>query len=860
MCRYWWSAALLTVVLVGCGQGTRVEAPKDPGDDKQAGDLEAGKLEPSLVQLLRAPRKDLAALCDETAVVIRTRKAALEGKDASAGPLGVLRPVPTLPVFREAKFSAATGFSLPPYLKEGRRDAAVALHLARHGDAEAARKLIEPTDRDTLARIDGLALATNVPLEWTRLVALRQHAALLRLAMDDSEGATELVTLHRQTREALGAKGADGPLGAALLGRGHRALELAAAAWRERKRTNLAEQADKVLRGWGEVPSPTPGVTTGQRWAEAVRILEGKEDGRMARAEVLRGLDLLALPLPETGAQTVLAVRDGDRLGEVLVLYHTVGGRAYRDPSHLAFGLEDVVAGVADEGKKAALARRTYAMGPTVCEVAVTPRTGLLSGFVRVNAGKALAVATLPRDLGSVHLDRPFEQNRVQVAPSQKGDAVRSSQSAVVARVANPLKPTNATRVELRREAGHSATDGVTLFYAPADSSPTLSELAAPAWAAWGPGRFDAGDDEQGGHLGLSWSDARTRVVLRLPYTQTESVALDVEDTRPDVVRDDGSQAFDRNERQARLAAGKPLVRLPRGVEPIAVQLGMSRDQATQAMPSGRGVYTREIPGGLMTTLVGETAKGATSAARQVFVRFDRDGKVAEVRVRFQELMSGPQKRGTKDLYDGLVKQCGTGLEKPAPWATVWPDRKSTMHAWRDDLTVMTCQIDAAGAEVVVRDCPPEQPEGVSLAALEYLPRGPEGCTLGETREELLRRWDVKQPTTTADGAVVLNAPKGSPFDVLLVYFAEGKVDRVLARYAQAKPLSPQPNALAEAVSDAWGRELRTVGWPRRQDAGTTGTTQSLSFHDERTLVKLFWQDDSRGKPSLFTEWRGAPR
>lgn len=859
MCRYSWCAALLAAALVGCGQGTRVEtpAPKDTAEESFVGtDLEAGKLEPSLAELLRKPRKELAGLCDEAAELVRSQSSALEGKGNSAGPLGMLRPPSVLPVFREARFSASAGFSLPPYLKEGHRDAAVALHLARHGDAEAACKLADP---DTLARIDTLPPDQNVPLEWTRLVALRQHAALLRLVLNDTDGAVELVTLHRQARAALGPRAA-GPLGAVLLGRGRKALQLAAAVWRERKRTDLADQADKVLQDWGEVPPPTPGIAIGQRWAEVVRVLGGQEDGRVARVEVQRGLDLLALPLPEAGAHAVLAFRDGDRLGEMLVLYRTVGGKSYRDPGHLALALADAVAGVADDGKQLGLARRTYTLGQTVCEVALTPRTGLVSAYVRVDAGKALAVPPLPRDLGAVHLDRPFEQNRVQVAPAQKGDVIRTTQTSALDRVANPLKPAAAVRLELRRDPGHSATDGLTLFYAAADASPSLDELAAPAWAAWGPARFEPGEDEHGSYLGLTWADARTRVVLRLPYTQTEPVALAIEDMRPDAVRDGGAQAFDRDERKARLAAGKPIVRLPRGVEPIAVQLGMGRDQALQALPSGRGVYTREIPSGLTTTLTGEPAKGSSSAPRQVFVRFGHDGKVGEVRVRFQELASGPQKRGTKELSDGLAKRYGAGVEGSASWAALWPDRKPALQAWHDDLTVMTCQTDAAGAEVAVRDCPAEHPEGVRLPPLVYLPSGPESCALGATRDELLRKWNVTQPVTTADGALVLSAAQGSPYDVLLVYFAAGKVERVLARHAQEKPLSPQPSALAGVVSDAWGRELRTIGWPRRQDAGPGGATQALSFHDEQTLVRLFWQDDSKGKPALFTEWRGVPR
>jgi hypothetical protein len=44
-----------------------------------------------------------------------------------------------------------------------------------------------------------------------------------------------------------------------------------------------------------------------------------------------------------------------------------------------------------------------------------------------------------------------------------------------------------------------------------------------------------------------------------LPYTQTESVAMDIEDTRPDVARRRVAGVRPRRA-QARLAAGKPIV------------------------------------------------------------------------------------------------------------------------------------------------------------------------------------------------------------------------------------------------------------------------------------------------------------
>lgn len=860
MYRYWWTVALLFVLgtLAGCGS-SRVPPPKDWGGPPVGTKLDGGKLDPSLAELLKRPRKELADLYAETLATVVYQAKNLEGKDETGGPLGMLRPAPAIPVFRDAKFSDAAGFSLPPYLKAGQRDPAVALHLARHGDAEAARKLVDPGDRDTLARIDALALKPNIPLEWTRLAALRMHSAAQRLALNDAEGAVDVVTLHRQLRDALGEKAAATPLGAALLGRGRKVLALAGGAWRERKRTDLADQVDKVLQSWGNVPIPASGLPTGQRWSDAVRAIDGKEEGRIARGDLLRSLDLLALPLPESGAQAVLAFRDGDRLGEVLVVYRTGGGKAYRDPSHLALGLEDS-APAQQEEVRPGLPRRSYTLGTTVCEVALMPRSGQVSGVVRVNAGKSLAVASLPRDLGAVNLSRSFEQNRVQLAPAQRGDTAQSTQAAVLDRVQNPLRPASLSRVAVRRESGRTGTAGVTLSYDASSSTPPIAELAAPAWGAWGPCRFEPVEDEQGGHLGLVWEDARTRVVLRLPYPGAETVTLDILDARPDQVRDAGALDLDREERKARLAAGKPLVRLSRSVGPLLLQLGMSREQVLQSLPSGRGVYTRDMSGGVLTTLTVEPAKGATITPRQVLVRFAPDGKAGEVRVRFQDVAGQGRPRGTKDLLDGLTKRHGAGLEGTSPWAPVWPDRKPVLYAWRDDLTVLTCQTDGAIAEVAVRDCPVEQPEGVSLPPLTYLPPGPESCLLGEARGELLRKWNVKQPLTTSDGALVLAGPKGSPYEVLLVYFADDKVQRVVAKHRQEKPLSPQPQHLASALSDAWGQELRTIGWPRREDVNSYGHLQGLGFHDERTVVKLFWQDDSRGKPSLFTEWTGVPR
>src|SRR5262245_2975402 len=74
-----------------------------------------------------------------------------------------LRPVLTLPVFQEARFSARAGLSLPPYAEEGRKDAVLALHLARFGDADGALLLVDPANDAARREIESLRPGKNYP-------------------------------------------------------------------------------------------------------------------------------------------------------------------------------------------------------------------------------------------------------------------------------------------------------------------------------------------------------------------------------------------------------------------------------------------------------------------------------------------------------------------------------------------------------------------------------------------------------------------------------------------------------------------------------------------------------------------------
>jgi hypothetical protein len=185
-------------------------------------------------------------------------------------------------------------------------------------------------------------------------------------------------------------------------------------------------------------------------------------------------------------------------------------------------------------------------------------------------------------------------------------------------------------------------------------------------------------------------------------------------------------------------------------------------------------------------------------------------------------------------------------------WADL-PPRKpaATAYRWQDDVAILTCQRDAWGAEVTLRDASGAEPEAVASPPPEYLPRGPAGeLALGAPREEVLRAAGAK-PRTTADGALVLAPRAATPYDTLLVWLDGDRVTRIVARYAQAAPPRAKPAQLGQILTEAWGREAKALGWPARQEV-----PEGLGWHDERTRVRLFWQESENGPPRLYAEWK----
>src|SRR5438128_7253553 len=209
------------LLVAGCGGTPATSVTTAPETSANATAGVQLKLEPatdvSLQSLLTKPRAELAS----QAAAMETQIQAQDELRRDGRLLFELLPETRLPlappIWREAKFSAERGFSVPPYLAGGARDTPLALHLARHGDLEAALKLTEPGAQ---AELNKHKLDRNYPLEWTRLVGLLLHRAQFTMATGNFEGAKQLLALHQQLRTLLPAATQQSALGVSLLPRG----------------------------------------------------------------------------------------------------------------------------------------------------------------------------------------------------------------------------------------------------------------------------------------------------------------------------------------------------------------------------------------------------------------------------------------------------------------------------------------------------------------------------------------------------------------------------------------------------------------------------------------------------------------
>jgi hypothetical protein len=888
----WFAGWFLVMLLALSGCRSRVATTEEQTAPEDTTTRLADKTDISLTNWLQLPREELAKLAQEWATTADKHREMARSDVESVQLLPQLHPPILTAGFAEAKFAPTAGFSLPPYLTEGQKDARVALHLARFGDHEAARKLADPADKELLAKIDACRGERDYPIEWTRLVTLVLHNAELKLANGDPDGAAELVLLHRELRSLLDAKTASGALGAALLPRGREALTLAAAAWREPRwnKTALSADIDGALADWGATPDPVLGLNVGAKQGEVVSLMGTEVEGRAVLAQtplaVQRALDLLALPLPSEGASGVAAFLDNKQtLTEVVVLYRPKLNELFPEPRQLALALVEHGYQSDDPASSPGQRRQTWTGGELSYEVALLTRGTIGGAMVRVgwkkdeahslSEGVALNDATdsfgrNPRDFGAVHFDRSFEQNRLGLDPHQAGTTLEIKDAAKLAGITQPAKEHPLAAAVLVREAKEDLLARLTLRWPADQNANALSQLVLPLWAAYGPTRLESAEESGGGLFTLTWQNETTRLVLHLPFEDKDKAPeLLAEDSRGSVAfkaRVEAAAAFDRHEREQRFAAGKPRARLARFVQLPShgiddLRLALTREQVQALLPGTNSLRVQPLSkDGLNILFLNEPPPSATYWPRQLFVRFGPDNGVAEIRVRYQE---GPHAPGPKTpaLLDKLRgKPNGNPETLPAPWAGLWTDlparKPPVFYRWLDDVTCLTYQRDSGGSEVVLRDCSLDKPQGVELPALRFCGRGVEGCVLGDTQDEVRKRWQVRNPLLASNGAEVLAMPANSPYDVLLIWYDNDKVSRLIARHREPKSLKAA-DATA-ALQQAWGVDLDRLGFVRHQEGPWGQIVQAYSYHDDVTRVRLFAQETQEGN-RLFTAWQEWP-
>jgi hypothetical protein len=863
-----------TVLALAAGQGcssNEVPAPGKkpaPTPPKKVPRLD-DPIELSLAKLRTTARRRLAELADKLADEIRWQDQKHRSGELAYLLLPNLRLPLCVPVFTQAKYAPRSKMSLPPYLPEGQKDREIALHLARFGDTQAALRLVDRRDGAVVGRIKALRPGRNYPLEWTRLVGLHLHAAQVRLATGEPDGARQLIGLHRQLQQVLDPRARKGVLGATLLGRGRAALARAAAAWNQANQPELARQVEAALAAWGRVPTPPTVLSPGASRAEVARLLGVRGEGRLLRGGPRgRAFDLLALPFTPREAEAVLACFGADdRLTGLLVVYRPPVADLHRNAAEMAYLLE--------EGKKAKGGAgssggyfRSYRRGPMVWDVAVVPQNTAVGAVVRLAPARPSAAGpVLARGFGDLSLDRSLEQNRVRLAKHQRGKKLTVTDSGELGRVKNPLGALPLDRAVLEGEEGPDVLQKFTLNFG-RGGGPSLVKLAGPLWAAAGPGAVGVREGKYGHDLVLTWQDARTRYVLRLPEGKRDGPEFEATDRTPAgelAGRAARVAERDRKEWRKRLKwrkgdkGEKPLVRVQRVWE--GVGLGMSQEDLGEVLPGGDDYPRLIVPGGLGIVYRDERSPNPGYVPRELFVRF-RGKQVAEVRVRYVSAAGRRGRSGVKQLLEEIIRKSGAPRQEPGSWAKVWtgyPARKPApvLYRWEDDTTRLTCQRDSEGVEVVVVDRAPEREAGTPFQPVAYIPLGPEDCRLGEGKAELKKRWAKTKPEWQ-EGVLILYPPKGDYDQVQVAFDTRGKAVTITARLRQQWNGNPGPAKLAEAVSDAWAARLSRFGWPRRQDRNARRQVSTFTGHDEATRVKVFWE--GRGTAAdpvrLYTEWQ----
>lgn len=826
---------------------------------------------PTLAELLGKPRKELATEAEELQKRIATQEQARHEGKRRHSLMPDLRLPLAIPVWREARFRSEAGISLPPYVPEGVQDAVLAIHVARFGDQEAAKILLPSDDAAAAKQVEAFKLEKNYPLEWTRLVALKLHAAQLELATGEPLAAADLGRLHKQVREALDAKAAQGPLGAALLPRGRVVLERAAAAWGKEDRKDRVGPIEETLKEWGPVPAPQLPLQIGATRAEVNRLFRSTSTGSvLAALAIPRTLDLLTLPFPTEGITAAVAALDpGDRLREIILTYAPRASDYDFRPIHLGVYVEDLGVPGVEGPKMKNLGSRSWPLGDLTCDVTVLNRGSLVGGIVRFHPSKpAEAKKDLPREYGALHLDRSFEQNRLAVVPEVRQPSITVKSARYFERVPNLVPALRTQSLTLAAVKEHEQLfDRATYRYSlPDGGTLPFHEIMGLLWTTYGLGRIEeAGKDETAG-FAVFWEDPKTRLSLILSFdlANIQFEIVNRIDDKNVAEREKAALAFDAAERKARLTSGKPTRRLPRFVE--QVELGMGKAQIEELLGQIQGVNLRWLTTGLLASY--DTIDPPQTAAygpKQIFVRFGTNNRAVEMRGRYIDGPAAKQRtQGLRQLIDQISRQAGAPEPIPTSWPKLWDDLPyrgvvpTPIHLrWKDDSTLVTCQYDPFGLELLVRDCPLEYEEGLPLGPARCLTGGPERrLQLSMPREEVLQKMNIKQPQM--QGEVLVIPTREELYDFYYLWFdGNQRVSRIRAQHRQR----PDPAKLKDALNAAWRSELQrqeitSLGWYRRFDVDDKKVDQGLTWHDDVTRLRIFWEQSGATPARVFTEWK----
>ncbi len=830
-------ASLTLLYVSGCSQSA----------DNQPSKQTSKKVEPTLkstsvVKLLDKSRKELADSCQqELDIVRRKEKIRLTGqKPFSLLPHAHLSVV--MPIWREASYSEELGISLPPYLTADSNDKLSAMHLAHHGDADGALKLIDAGDKDTAELIKSLKSKRNYPVEWSRLVALLLYEAELRLADGNPEAAWEILGIHQQL-EKLGMPDA---LRTALMFRGRALLQQAAKAWSETGKKERAEKIDSTVNDWAAL-TPTPSCKPGCTEAEAVGLFGKQPQGRVLLAnDSLRVLDLLNFPIPDEGLGTIAAFFDSRRrLDQILVLYKSVAGEVQGPEQFTA--LANFTTG---EPVDRPLPERTYDFTDFQCDVAIVPNHPLLGGFVRLRNGKPSPATALKRDLGRIHLSRSIRQNRMHVAREQNGSRVEVADPQILSELKRDFATGTLTSVVLERDAQFDVVDRVIFKLKPdADGRRSLRNLAKNLFETSGPPHFRYDKDKA--VLSLHWLGLHTMYTLEMPpVEQTYRFVIQDTNRKSLAARFEQAKAWDETERRLRLRDQKGLQFIDRHLEGIG--LGMTLAQAEKSAPVRSSTLTQMGDKQVHFLFTDKPLSEKEWKLRQLFARTSTRRKVREIRARY---VNAGMARASS-LRDKLERRYGAPDAVPDERYVVWNDVDAKPGAaevlrWHDDLTTLEWRRFGGQIELILHE---RQPSAEPLPPFAYLPKGIAKIQLGQTRSSLLSSWKG-QPKKFRD-ALLFIPDASSAYAAVLVWFDGDKVSKIVTRHRDETPKTA--NSAGAAVRRAWSHNMKAFGWPQRQQFLPSKHLQGWGVRDDRTRVRIFWQDGREGK-HVYTEWKLLP-